>query len=175
MKWKELADLICNMAIYVDGNLDCRELKELDNIVSVSGNRVVTKFGEFIVAGNDGSSLMLVVPSEYLEPREIGLQDAMAIMMVPVDDQAVASIESVRGRREAHFSVGPVQSGTIYIAMVVSNSYSSTIAGIWDSSNWWAHVEQTLSNMHDALLGVPHSVDKHIVEDAAAGKPDDTI
>ena len=175
MKWKELADLICNMAIYVDGNLDCEELKELDDIVSVSGNHIVTKFGEFIVAGSDDSSLILVITDEYLAPCEAGGQDATAIEMVPVDDQAVASIESVRGRKEAHFSVGSVQSGTIYVAVTVDNFDSSTIAGIWDSSNWREHVEQTLSNIRDALLGVPHSVDKHIVEDAAAGKPDDTI
>lgn len=175
MKWKELADLIRSMAGYVDGNLDCEELKELDDIVSVSGNRVVTKFGEFIVAGSDDSSLILVVPNEYLAPREAGGQDATAIMMVPVDDQAVASIESVRGHKLTHFSFGPVQSGTIYVAVTVSDSCSNMMVGIWDSSNWREHVEQTLSNMRDALLGVPHSVDKHIVEDAAAGKPDDTI
>ena len=88
MKWKELADLICNMAIYVDGNLDCEELKELDDIVSVSGNHIVTKFGEFIVAGSDDSSLILVITDEYLAPCEAGGQDATAIEMVPVDDQA---------------------------------------------------------------------------------------
>lgn len=175
MKWKELADLIRSMADCVDGNLNCEELKELDDIVSVSGNHIVTKFGEFVVAGNDDSSLMLVVPNEYLAPREAGGQDATAIMMVPVDDQAVASIESVRGHKLAHFSVGPVQSGTIYVAVTVNSFDGSTIAGIWDSSNWREHVEQTLSNMRDALLGVPHSVDKHIVEDVAVGKPDDTI
>ena len=175
MKWKELAGLIHSIAVHIDGNLDCEELKGYDSIVSVSGNHIVTEFGEFVVAGNDDSSLMLVVPSEYLEPREGGPQDAIAIMMVPADDQAVASFESVRGHELARFGVGPIQSGTIYIAVVVTSEYDHNVVGIWDSSNWREHVEQTLSNMRDALLGVPHSVDKHIVEDAAAGKPDDTI
>lgn len=190
MKLKDLHKIASLILISVDGDkVDTNYLSELVNelpdsyaIISVNGNHITTSFGEFVIAGTNTVSLFVAHPN--WKTHIDGEQVPAAVMLVPADDAAAASMESIRGEKEVHYSEAPpVKPGYIYIVLLdyledrLLNYLEDNVwtIAIYDLDTWRQHIEEVATGIKSELLPIPHLVDQYVVENAAASIKEDIV
>ena len=185
MKLRDLYEITSLIGGTVDGNkVNTSDLSEQVNedpdsyaITSVNGNHITTSFGEFIIAGTDTVSLLVAHPDwkTHIDGEQVPAT-TVAVMLVPADDTAAASMESIRSEGKVHYSEAPaVKPGAIYIVLLDYLDDNVWIIAVYDLGTWYQHIEEVVADIKSELLPIPHLVDQYVAENAITSTKEDVI